>query len=138
MLREATREISMRHIILALLFFAVSGSALADWVYLGSSYDDTHKNYYDPATILRSGNTSKMWTLRDRNAAAGGLSFRSFKSEDTYDCNESKKRSTAIVYYSEPMGKGNVVYRESNPETWGSVVSGSATEAMSKIACGKK
>ena len=53
----------MKKILLTLLLFVVSNSAMAEWVYINKSIDTFY--YINPETIQKSGNTVKMWILGD-------------------------------------------------------------------------
>jgi hypothetical protein len=53
----------MIKLLLILMLAVVSNSAMAGWVYINKSIDTFY--YINPDTILKSGNTVKMWILGD-------------------------------------------------------------------------
>jgi len=80
----------MHKAILIMLLAVVSSSAMAEWVSLGESGDKTLTNYADPATIRKSGNRVKMWSLYDFKTVQ--VRFRSVRLQIEYDCKEEEYR----------------------------------------------
>jgi len=86
----------------------VSSSVMAEWVLYGFS-NGSKKGiiitvYADPATLIKSGNTVKMWSIFDYNKAQkdpNSPSFMSVKRQEEYDCKEEKKRLLYADFHSE-------------------------------------
>ena len=129
----------MKQLALALVLAALSGSAAAAWVLLGSS--DTANVYVDPGTIRRSDGLVKMWNLYDFKTAqveAGRKAYLSNKQQSEYDCKEEQSRVLYFSLHSGQMGAGNVVYSHSEPANWAPVPPGSVSEAFWQFACSEK
>lgn len=129
----------MRRVILMMLLVVVSSSAMAEWVKVGSNEKFT--SYVDPATISKEGDKVKMWHLYDYNTAHGDLSdtkYLSMKIQDENDCKEGNSRTLAMSFHSENMGRGKVIYSDSDSGKWEKVPPDSGIQIMWKTACGKK
>lgn len=134
--------------IFIMLLALVSKSAVASWVEIGHS--DAYTAYADPATIRKSGDRVKMWSLYDYKKALvshGGdkKPYLSQKTQYEYDCKQGQKRMLAYSLHSGNMGTGDVVVRNSEPykeigdsEKWWPVVPESMAQSVWKYACGKK
>ena len=133
----------MRRAILVALLAVVSNGVMAEWgagwVRVGSSGGDMTP-YANPTTILRDGDTVKMWYLYDFKTLQEGAGdkFMSSTFQAEYDCKEAKSRILAYTWYSEKMGGGNVIYTETAPAEWKPVFPDSVEEAVFKYACGKR
>jgi len=131
---------AMRKAILISLLAVASGSAMAEWVKVGSSAMDTL--YVDPSTIrYEDNNTAKMWAMNDFKAAQrrddGEPSFRSEKAEYEYDCKLVQSRLLYFTSHSENMAGGEVVNYNFVPGDWVRVSPNTGLEELWKIACGK-
>ena len=128
----------MRKVVLTILLAAVSSSAMAAWVEVGSNEITTI--YVDPATIQREGNMAKMWHLIEfKNAKKDmGEAYKSTKDQNEYDCKEEKSRRRAFSEYAENMGGGKVVYSDTFTGKWKPVTPDSGIEVLWKFACVKK
>ena len=107
---------------LMMLLAVMSSSAMAEWVLYGFS-NGSKKGiiitvYADPATLIKSGNTVKMWSIFDYNKAQkdpNSPSFMSVKRQEEYDCKEEQERLLFFSWHSENMGRGDVVYSKISP-----------------------
>ncbi len=130
----------MHKILLTLLLAVVSGNAMAKWVSVGQTEHETY--YVNKATIHKSGNTVKMWSLIDYKAAQhtpDGKLYLSSKAQTEYDCAESRMRILNAIWASGYMGtKYAVMSRSNTSEEWSPVASDSTDALFMKIACGKK
>jgi hypothetical protein len=128
----------MRFVVIMLLA-ALSGIAVADWTKVASTESDTDI-YVDHATISRSGTTAKMWILEDRKVAEtfAGKTFLSAKLQYEYDCKENQRRVLQSSLYSGQKAGGNNVQTGTKVGPWRPISAGRISEAMWKIACGKK
>jgi hypothetical protein len=127
----------MKKLLLLLMLAAVSNSAMAEWVAIGTG--DGFILYANPETIRKSGNKVKMWSLTDYNSVreVGSEKFLSDKSQGEYDCKKEQAKNLYSSWHSENMGKGNVVSTTNKPREWFPVAPDSIGEVSLKFACGK-
>jgi hypothetical protein len=129
----------MSKIALLVLLFVVSGNAIADeWVAV--NHNEYATGYANPATIVKDGNISKMWSLVDFKTISkfiGGSPFMSVKLREEFDCKEKKLRTLVYSLHSEKMGEGEVIFSDSNLGKWELVLPESKMEEFLNIACGK-
>jgi hypothetical protein len=129
---------SIRKTIYVLLLAAVSSSAMAEWVKVGSNETDTL--YADPSTIRWADNTAKMWALNDFKVTQRPHEREPFKSEKVeyeYDCKLAQSRLLYFTSHTESMAGGEVVDFNVVPGEWAPVSPNSGLEELWKIACGK-
>ena len=128
----------MHKVILMMMLAVMNNSAMAEWVKVEGN--EFVASYADPATISKAGNKVKMLALVDFKTVirSGGEPHMSTKTQHEYDCKENQWRMLNFSYYSGNMGKGKVVYSETQPGEWQPVMPGSGTQTRWKIACGKK
>jgi len=128
----------MKKILLILMLFVFSNSAMAEWVYINKSIDTFY--YINPEAIQKSGNTVKMWILGDfikaRELKNGVINF-SIKDQAEYKCKERQNRSNYQVLYTENMGEGEIIHTFDEPGEWTSVIPESAGETHFEFACSK-
>lgn len=122
---------------MAVLTVASTGAA-AEWLAMGDN--GQAEIYIDKATITRSGDTAKMWSLQElkQPGSAGGAAYVSLKRLDEYDCKEPRTRGVEISAFPKPMAQGTAVASEKGSGAWTKVAPDSAIEKMWKIACGKE
>jgi hypothetical protein len=135
----------MKKIILAVLLMllaVVSSNAIAEWVKVTPDTDNnTQISYADPATIRKKGNMVKMWGLIDYKAARidfTGMTYMSLQEQSEYDCEEDQVRILYFSFHSENMGRGKLLFSNSDPQKWQPAPPGSPADEMWKIACGKR
>ena len=128
----------MRFVVMMVLAVA-SGVAVADWTKVATTESETDI-YVDRASIIKSGNLAKMWILEDRKVADtfSGKSFLSAKLQYEYDCKENQRRVLQSSLYSGHKAGGSNVQTGTKPGPWKPIATGRVSEAMWKIACGKK
>ena len=88
----------MERLLLTLMLVVISSSVMAEWVEVGKS-----KNfivYVDSASIRRSGNMVKVWSLHDYKIAQGSVPYKSSTLEREHDCKEKQARQLFLVFYS--------------------------------------
>lgn len=117
------------------LLLLSSSAAWAGWKSVGE--DNAAAFYADPATIVRSGNTAKLWSLLDykdfqRMVEVG---YFSQKALVEYDCAERKARGLSLSLHAEHMGEGKVIYEDTSPHEWKPVFPETITEMLWNIAC---
>jgi hypothetical protein len=130
---------AMHKVVLMLLLTVVSGNAMAKWI---SVVQTDHETYYvNNATIHKSGNTVKMWSLIDYKAGqhtSDGKLYLSSKAQNEYDCEKSRMRILDAIWSSGFMGSKYAVSRSNKSEEWTPVAPDSPDALLRKIACGKK
>lgn len=128
----------MNKSIVALLLAAMSTGAMAEWVEVGSNEISTV--YVDPATIRRSGDMAKLWSLIDLKSPQrnkGSAPFLSSKTQQEFHCKEERFRILYLSLHSGKMGNGDVVYSENVLDKWTPVPPESGAEGFWDVACGK-
>ncbi len=130
----------MRKAILAIVLAAVSASAVAEWVWAGDTSNAAI--YFDPGTISRTGDIANMGVLHNLKtpvlSETNGIHYASQKLQSEYDCREEQWRMLYFYWYSGTMGAGKMVEYHADAFKWNPVPSGSAAEALWRLACGKK
>ena len=128
----------MRLVVMMMLAMACNGAS-AEWVRLNRNTEDIV--YADPATIIRSGNTVKMWDLLDHQiivVSRSGTRRLSSKTESEYDCMVKRVRQLNFTWHSGNMGAGRIVFTSDGvPDDWTPISSGSVDEVLWKFACKK-
>lgn len=144
----------MRKLILILMLFLVSNSAMAEWVKVAVIHSqqspEIQTAYVDPGTIQRNGKLVSMSVLVDHQSGLSKevgskvMSFfssskgnikKSWKAQDEFDCGERKLRMLSYVAYLEHMGKGEIISSPYVTSVWESIVQESMGEALWKYAC---
>lgn len=130
----------MQRVLLIILLVTVSGNAMADWIKVNENSEFT--TYGNRATIRTKGHIASMWSMYDFKTVQTLLSdsakYNSTKQMNSYDCRDEKAKMLTSTLYSKKMGKGRVVHRYKLPFEWQALKARSATEALWKLACGKK
>jgi hypothetical protein len=127
---------------LMLLLIFVSGSAMAEWVEIGTSNDGDVTVYAKPSSILKHGSTVEIWWLSDlRNAQkmGKGTPYLSTKLHYAFDCKGEQSRTLALYSYAENMGRGEAIHSEDFEfQGWSAIPPDSVYEIVWKFACGKR
>ena len=120
---------------LAIFLLLISSPAWAGWKSIGE--DDTGTSYADPATIVKSGTTAKMWSMFDYKAFQRmvEVGYFSQKAQVEYDCKDKQVRGLTLSLHAGHMGEGKVIYADETPHDWEAVEAGTLNEALLKIAC---
>ena len=118
---------------------ATAATAAAKWVKIQSS-PGGRDVYAHSDTIVRSGNTAKMWDMRDFKTAqvVQGTPFLSFKAQHEYDCKSARMRNLSVTAFSGHMGEGQALRSGNTRLAWAAVAPGSTEEVLLKVACAKK
>jgi len=116
-----------------------SGPAYPEWVQIIKTEEGV-TTYADPDTIRRKGNLVKMWELLDYETIQTviRISFSSSKEQREFDCSAERVRMLAVTYFSGNMGRGKVVWSDSDEQKWHPVQPESVGQARWKFACGKQ
>ena len=128
-MKSTTRKVALCVLLL------ISGAAWGAWKSVGE--DDAATVYADPATVVRGGNTAKLWSLLDykdfqRMVEVG---YFSQKTLVEYDCVERRTRGLTLSLHAEHMGEGKMIYEDASPREWSPVPAQSITESLWNIAC---
>ena len=128
----------MKKLILLLLLI-VSTNVFAEWANVDDN--DEMTTYVDFGTIKKKGNKVKIWSLMDFKTVQTyeKIKFLSQLARNEYDCEEETRRMLDLFWYSVNMRQGEIVFSSKNIKNEAeSIVPGSISEALFKIACGKK
>lgn len=126
----------MKKRVVAVLLVCAAGSASAGWVRVRG--DGVVNVLADPATIVRSGDMVKMWSVinyMQARATPDGKTYTSSRQQLEYDCVERQSRSLFFSRHTEYTGWGDVVYKNELPGRWIPVPEGSVGAALMKFAC---
>jgi hypothetical protein len=131
----------MKRLCCGLVLAALSGSAAAAWERVGVA-DDGMVVYADPATIQKSGDAVKMWTLLDYKIAEKddtGQPYLSAKLLHEYHCKDERARTRYFSVHAGQMAAGRLVFSEVRGESdWLPAGRTFIGETLWRIACGKK
>lgn len=132
---------AMRKFILMLLLAVMSSNAMAEWTLMEDTKTDA-KTYFDPATIEKVGNNSKIWMLLDYKAPfqEGTFKVSSAKYYVEFNCIEEAARLLGMIEYSGSMGHGKHHTGSSDdfPTEWRPVAAYGKLNLFFNLACGKK
>jgi len=125
--------------VLFLMGCLLAGSAQAEWLALGRN--ENFRAYLDQKSLQRNGDLVQVLQLMDFVTAQWAderTVVGSIRSLVEYDCVQPRSRTIALDAFSEQMGDGRRVASERlpNPE-WESVTSGSTSEKIRQLVCGK-
>ena len=126
-----------------MLLAAVSSSAAANWVPVDEIETNTTITYVDLSTILKKGDTVRMWSLNDYDTfqfAQFGLPepYLSTSHQYEYDCKAKRLRRFSFSFHSGNMAQGKVVSRSTATSNWELVRPDTVNETLWKLACGKR
>ena len=126
-------------LLIAALLTVFSTGAMAGWTYLISNEDKAFDIYIDKTAIRKRGNVAKMWELADYKApqyAADDKSHLSEKALKEYDCIEIRQRHLALTFFSDNMGKGQVIFNHQYDDSkWWDIAPGSVGMSKWEAAC---
>lgn len=123
----------MRNAILALVIFAASGTACAQWVMVTEG-ESGNKLYVDPNTIKKRGDLRRYWQLYDLAKADknGNLSYRSVIETD---CKEERMRVLEEDIFRGPMASGEISGSSWSPTEWRYIAPGTTGVVITKFVC---
>ena len=117
-------------------------TAHAEWTYF--NYTDTANFYIDYSRIKTEGRYKSMWDLTDLKSPktdSSGKQYKSSIAKRVVDCQGSRAQSVALYFYSEQMGKGEVVWSKNYQiaeSDWEYPPPNSIADVLTNIACGRK
>ncbi|MSP86400.1 MAG: hypothetical protein EXR38_06815 [Methylotenera sp.] len=127
----------MRKIFLGLILCCISAEVSADWTMLQTN--DDGNMYIDFDSLKKSGDLITVLSLNDYYVAQEkqGLSSQWL---ELIDCKNKKFKALAIHYYSENMGKGDVIAStrfNATEISWSALVQYSVGELKINIVCSR-
>lgn len=124
---------------LVTLLVLSSSPAYAGWMSVGAS-DSGTTVYADSAIIRREGDQVKMSVLFDfkTNQTKSDVSYLSAQAQMEYDCADQQFEGHVVLYFSDNMGRGQLLDRSSGRGKRLRVSPGSLDHDLWKLACGKK
>lgn len=130
----------MRRVILLVLLAFVSSSALAEWVKVGSSRDNSATAYVNTDTVFRKKYGIIAWTILDFSQAqpADNQTYLSIKSQQDFDCKDKQVKILYTALHAENMGNGDTIISDSVPMVKKPVPHNSMLEDIWEYACGIK
>jgi len=119
-----------------------SADGFAEWSSVFESVDGNETIYVDFKSIRKIGNNKvKLWYLLDFKKTQQSVSYSYLSSvvHDEFDCDKKIIRMLNLSFYSGNMRREEVVWSNSNiKEKPHSIMVGTTTETVFKLACGKK
>ena len=119
-----------------------SADGFAEWSSVFESVDGNETIYVDFKSIRKIGNNKvELWYLLDfkKTQQSVNYSYLSSVVHDEFDCDKKIIRMLNLSFYSGNMRRGEVVWSNSNiKEKPHSIMVGTSTETVFKLACGKK
>jgi len=130
----------VKKILFVLLALTISHSAIAEWVELGGGANSTI--YFDPNRIEPYARVyQSIWSMVDFKTVQQRKDikapYRSTISRWNVDCSTKESRTISRFWYSENMGKGELVDSESKIGSFSSAPPSSFQEDLINIACKK-
>ena len=119
-----------------------SADGFAEWSSVFESVDGNETIYVDFKSIRKIGNNKvELWYLLDfkKTQQSVNYSYLSSVMHDEFDCDKKIIHMLNLSFYSANMRSGEVVWSNSNiKEKPHSIMVGTSTETVLKLACGKK
>jgi hypothetical protein len=115
----------------------ISTQALAEWTMIQTN--DNGNMYIDFDTIQKSGELVTVSTLNDYYVTQQKRELSS-QWRELHDCKNKKFKALSITYYSENMGKGDIIETSNLIEsktTWSNIVVYSVGELKANIICSR-
>ncbi len=129
----------MRKFILMALLSFVSSNAMAGWVAVTATTDNSVTFYVYPDATRKNDSVVKMWWLEDlkqADKAGNDKPYSSAKGLDEFDCQKVQRRTLAFSEYSGNMGSGEVsLSSDYESPKWSPISPDSVEEALWKYAC---
>jgi hypothetical protein len=124
-----------RHAI-ALLLIALSGTAMAGWEQISDNSELV--GYYDPSTVVRTGDEVTVSELNDFKRVATTVSdalFRSTTTQRAYDCAGARTRIVTLQPFEGQMGGGRALDVMNVDGEWQDIVAGTARADAYNLLC---
>ena len=112
----------------------LAGSACADWEKYSSS--DGDEFFFDPSTVRKSGNFSKVWEIINLPSTKDGV--YSYRMRTEYDCFNEKFRFLYSSTHTKKFGGGETLESSSVPDKhWSEIPPNSSSRILHAIVCAK-
>ena len=111
----------------------------AKWIYATTSAETKIRHYVESSSIIKDGEVTYIWILSDY-VKRGKYNEMSIKAYVPVKCKLKQFQVLQLIYYSENMGKGNLIERIDNPPSntkWIGASPGSAWAQIIRKACAK-
>jgi surface-adhesin protein E len=142
---EPRKRVSLIAVSCLVVVVACSGTPAVEWIAVGVTgpLEEGFVTYAGPATIRKSGDTVRMFSVIDSEVVNDAESDRrrvSWKDEWEYDCQGKQHRPIQYTEYSGRMGTGEKMFSITTPAIvfWLPVKPGSIGDRLWKIACGEE
>jgi hypothetical protein len=115
------------------LFLLFTGSAWAEWVFIGST--TKADVFIDPATIRKDANLRKVWQVYDLKQRDKGVLSDRGRAE--YDCSQERYRWLYSSTHGGAMASGELLSSDANIGAWRDIPPDSIANEVLQIVCGK-
>ena len=137
--RAALKLCIMTHLFLTVLLLLASESAYGEWTVFATD-GKGNTVYIDRESVLRKGNTVKIWVLLDGATVHETVEGRPFLSSRTlhqYDCQKERFRFLGFALFSEHMGSGQLVESNQYALDWERVPPKGSARRLLDFVCNK-
>lgn len=130
----------MKKFLLTLCLFSMTSHA--EWKF--NNFNEKYVSYFDTSRIRTEGQYKTMWYVLDYlspQTESTGKQYNSSVAKTLIDCKASKNQTVALYFYSEAMGKGDIVFSanfQTQESDWRYPPPNSIADDYINIACGKK
>lgn len=114
-----------------------SGDATAEWRLISKGESPSAAVYADPSDISIKDGMVKIWIMFDYETSQN-LGDLSFVEQHEYDCKGEHSRVIVAYFYSQNMGKGELVFSESDHGQWEPVPQGTLSQSLWRFACKRR
>ena len=124
--------------VLMLLLFTVSHSAMAEWV--EAAVSDGIIDYVDVSSVNKGTTPRKMWVLTDFKIAKqvqGASPYLSTRKLMEFDCENEMFTSRGHTFFSQNMGRGDVIFVLNEPRPSAPVAPGTSASILFRFICDK-
>jgi hypothetical protein len=112
----------------------LASSAWAEWGKYASS--DGVEFFFDPSTVRKSGNFSKVWVIYNLPSTKDGAS--SYRLRKEFDCSNEKFRALYFSMHTKKFAKGEVLESSDEPDShWSEIPPRSPVRILHAIVCAK-
>jgi hypothetical protein len=109
----------------------------AEWTKVGFSDESTI--FIDIKSVTRAGSLVQVVELMNFPLGASSddkkYNFKSSRTIEEFDCVNNLSRTISFEWFSETMGSGKRLYKDSNSYPYTKIVNGSLMESVKKRVC---
>jgi len=128
----------MRELLFMAFLTLVSNTAMAQWIKVFTSDNNSSVFYAAPSSKQNTGaGTAKIWVLNDlgKEQLIDSKSYLSIISEKEYNCKDKQDRLLYSSYHSGNMGGREIVHSGSDIQQWAEIKPDTPSAAQWEIAC---